>query len=367
MTLLNPSARFVLAHKTRKANCPQCGKRRFRLYVDTMTGELLPDHVGICDRENNCQYRHTALEWIKHGGNPPNIEGPRERPAHPPRNTSYRINNEAAQAFQKHEENTLLQWMSEHMDLGRVLSAFERYGIGTYTGAKAHLKGATIFWQRDLSGELRTAEIIVYQDGHRSKVPGHHTWAHYLITGKRAGEIGVGECLFGEHLLRNWSMNAWVGIVESAKSALICSLFYPEVLWLACRSMDGLTLDKCLPLAGRKVCLFPDAGKGFASWSNKAPMIEPAVSELVVCDILECLGFCDGEDLADCLLPNNLLAAMAVDIIPMDPGDEQPEEEERLELSHGYPPILQRMIARNPAIATLISECDLDTDNIRLS
>ncbi|MCA1622730.1 MAG: PG0870-related protein [Acidobacteria bacterium] len=46
--------------------CPKCGKRReFTRFIDTETGEYLPDFVGICNRSSNCGYRYTAKEFFR--------------------------------------------------------------------------------------------------------------------------------------------------------------------------------------------------------------------------------------------------------------------------------------------------------------
>jgi hypothetical protein len=46
--------RYILDTSPRKYRCPGCGKKRFVRYVDTATGELLPEQYGRCDREANC-------------------------------------------------------------------------------------------------------------------------------------------------------------------------------------------------------------------------------------------------------------------------------------------------------------------------
>lgn len=51
--------RYQLPKKAIKADCPQCGPRHRRSlsrYVDTHTGEPLPESFGRCDRESNCSY-----------------------------------------------------------------------------------------------------------------------------------------------------------------------------------------------------------------------------------------------------------------------------------------------------------------------
>ena len=51
--------RYQLPKKAIKTDCPNCGPRHRRTlsrYIDTKTGELLPDIYGRCDRESNCGY-----------------------------------------------------------------------------------------------------------------------------------------------------------------------------------------------------------------------------------------------------------------------------------------------------------------------
>ncbi|QJW90753.1 hypothetical protein HNV11_15865 [Spirosoma taeanense] len=51
--------RYQLPKKSIKGDCPQCGpkhRKTLSRYVDTQTGEPLPDIYGCCDRESNCGY-----------------------------------------------------------------------------------------------------------------------------------------------------------------------------------------------------------------------------------------------------------------------------------------------------------------------
>ncbi|GAB4019750.1 DUF6371 domain-containing protein [Spirosoma migulaei] len=51
--------RYQLPKKAIKTDCPNCGpkhRRTLSRYVDTQTGEPLPDQYGRCDRESNCGY-----------------------------------------------------------------------------------------------------------------------------------------------------------------------------------------------------------------------------------------------------------------------------------------------------------------------
>lgn len=51
--------RYHFAKPSIKGDCPQCGPKHQRTlsrYVDSQTGEILPEEFGRCDRESNCGY-----------------------------------------------------------------------------------------------------------------------------------------------------------------------------------------------------------------------------------------------------------------------------------------------------------------------
>ena len=59
MTATAKDYRYQLPKKAQKIDCPDCGpkhRKTLKRYVDTRTGEPLPEPYGRCDRESNCGY-----------------------------------------------------------------------------------------------------------------------------------------------------------------------------------------------------------------------------------------------------------------------------------------------------------------------
>src|SRR5207237_1500202 len=77
----------------------------------------------------------------------------------------------------------------------------------------------------------------------------------YLSTKNKNEKYSLG--LFGEQLLTN----KIICLVESEKTAVIASFFYPQFDWLATGSRNGLTDDKISVLFNRQVYYLPDADK----------------------------------------------------------------------------------------------------------
>lgn len=96
-------------------------------------------------------------------------------------------------------------------------------------------------------------------------------------------DFNLNQCLFGAHLLKGNVKP--VGIVESEKTALIASLYFPECTWLASGGKNGLNIEKMAVLKGRKVILFPDLD-GFELWTQRAQELSPLL-DVKVSDLLD--------------------------------------------------------------------------------
>ena len=60
-------------------------------------------------------------------------------------------------------------------------------------------------------------------------------------------------------------------IVESEKTAVICSEHFPDCIWMACGGLSNISCEKLKPLMdlGRRIQLFPDKD-GIKAWREKA-------------------------------------------------------------------------------------------------
>ena len=277
--------RYCLDNSPRKFICPGCGKRRFVKYVDRTTGEYLPERFGRCDRVINCSYH---LNPYKDGfGKNPNGTGTRPRwnppPQEPPKPPTF-IDIEIFKASRAgYDQNNFVLWLTRLFDYTTVNNLISLYNIGT----SKHWPGAVVFWQIDKSGQIRSGKIMGYNPttGHRIKEPQPQiTWVHKAL---KLPDFTLKQCYFGEHLLKLEPLKP-VAIVESEKTAIVASAYLPNFIWLAVGSLTNLNIEKCKPLAGRKVVLFPD-GNGFEKWKAKAAEIQKAMpgTRFDVSDLLE--------------------------------------------------------------------------------
>ena len=133
----------------------------------------------------------------------------------------------------------------------------------------------------------RGGKIIPYnlETGHRIK-DDHFPpvmWVHtdLKVAHLLPPEWKLAQCLFGEHLLQD-KVNANVALVESEKTAVICSLLLPEYIWLATGGKSQFN-DRLMVLKGRKVTAFPDID-GYDEWRKKAknyPMLDITISDIL--------------------------------------------------------------------------------------
>lgn len=158
----------------------------------------------------------------------------------------------------------------------RVEKVLNAYIIG-------HSKhGHTIFWQVDEQGNVRTGKMMLYRaDGHRDKESRwNFDFIHSVLL--RNGwwsqeEYTMRQTLFGMHLL-DMAPDAVVNIVESEKTAVICSIVYGSMrrhIWMATGGMQNLNRRVLQPIIerGRRIALYPDHD-GIDKWNEAAKAIE---------------------------------------------------------------------------------------------
>ena len=265
--------------------CPGCNHRTktFSRYIYVETGEQVAPHVGRCGRQDKCGYHLKPGEYLREAGS---MQWRRtyRKPVSSKRKAKtkspipkYFINPDYVNdSFVNYDQNNFVSYLINRFGLDIADELVGKYRIGTSN----YWPGATIFWQLDALGNVRTGKIMLYnkQTGKRVKEPYNHiTWAHTQLLKLMEEDFNFNlvQCLFGEHLLITSPFKP-VAVVESEKTAIIASAVMPAFIWLACGSLDGLNADKCKVLQGRKVMLFPDVNAS-NKWKLKALELQRAI------------------------------------------------------------------------------------------
>lgn len=261
-----------------KVTCPACGRQKKLVrYVDTQTGRFLADYVGKCDRIFKCGYLYTPSDYFR--------THPWLNDITPYRQVSLRINERASQpsfiersrmveSMDCCQSSALFRFLSSLWGNGETMRLFRLYNVG----ATNWMNDAAVFWQVDINGCIRTGKIMRYgSDGHRIKDDGlvNFMWVHRMKSMvDNPEDFNLVQCFFGEHLLSDYP-DSKVMIVESEKSAIIASHYYPQYLWLASGGCCGcLNQTASQVLKGREVWLVPDLDAE-DRWRGKLAMLRP--------------------------------------------------------------------------------------------
>ncbi len=249
--------------------CPKCGRMHcFTRYVDE-TGTQLANYVGRCDHENSCGYHYTPKMFFAEHPQERKIFKPQPQQPKPCPKTDYIPLRFILRCERR--ENNLTRYLSKIFDCSKVNDVLSMYHVETTKD------GEVIFSQIDIDGNCRTGKIIEYgEDGHRVKNEDHDAvdWVHRRYMkwlDKPYSEFNLKQCLFGEHLLKEFP-EIRVCLVESEKTAIIMAILFPEQVWLATGGKHGLTVERCRVLAGRDVMLYPDAD-AVDEWRKKAKLL----------------------------------------------------------------------------------------------
>lgn len=184
----------------------------------------------------------------------------------------------------RHEQSNLFPFLVKLFREDVAKRLCEDYFIGTNN------VGNTVFWQVDVAGKIRQAKVMQYNPstGKRNKETGAYFVGKKILQNSSAN---LQQCFFGEYLLsfpENYSKP--VCLVESEKTAVIASIYFPQFVWLATGGKIGCKWTEkevCKVLAGKKVILFPDLG-AYSSWEDKGKLLAiVSGSNVDVSNILE--------------------------------------------------------------------------------
>ena len=146
--------------------CTGCGQKRLRPYINNATGERLGNHVGRCERSDECQYHFTPKQFFEQ--NPESKPGDFEKwkpVPPPPRLTDYIDKNLFKSTLGFNEMNTFHRFLVARFGQKLAFNLIDKYYIGTNTFTKNKDKARlnrTIFWQVDLEGRVRTGQCVKY-------------------------------------------------------------------------------------------------------------------------------------------------------------------------------------------------------------
>ena len=363
----NQLHRYIFEKGSKKHLCPDCNKKTFVLYIDTETGDHLPNQYGRCDRESKCTYHlnpyldgYAKAIWEQEKGNRselPNNRKPQRKTAIPqpqpqPVFFDFETFKQTLQ-LEWYERNTFIQNLFYRVqfpfEVDEVTRVIELYRLGTV--ANGYRAGANTFPFIDLKGNVRAIQVKQFDEQNHtigtdflhSIIEKHYKknnislpdWLKaYIEQDKRI------TCLFGEHLLSKYS-NATVYLFEAPKTAVYSTLYFglPEVsdvICLAVYNKSSFSFDKLKVLQGRFVFVFPDLSKDgntFKEWEAKAKEYEIRLSgtRFVFSDLLEQLATesdkSEGYDLADYLIKQDWRLFRKRNVFEKSP-QQQPERKE---------------------------------------
>ena len=299
--------------------CPQCGhKKEFTLYVDERNVPI-DESCGRCNRER-CGYHLTPAEYFKEHPSNDRADFATWKQPEPVKVAPVSYLPSTLLAADTHRsKNNLFRFMAKEFGEAEANRVFDAYRVGTSRHWRNNDGLATTFPQIDNKGRLCQLKVMAYNPatGKRMKKQDHaELWsdkAQKYIHDSRpmdkiwfAGKTLLGnyeanmqQTFFGCHLVKEVSR---VGIVESEKSALICSILMPEITWIATGGCNGCKWTETTvfqPLSGKRVVLYPDAGM-LAKWEEKAAILRSNGIDVTVSRA--CEGLPDNWDVADVLL-----------------------------------------------------------------
>lgn len=276
---------WYLEKTSKKYRCPSCkAEKRFKRYVFAHNNEYIHDLVGRCDRENSCGYHYSPKEYFACSGIDIKklLTNPNSLKAY---NKQMKIAKKPIHTIDKKwiteslsKETSFVKYLETKFTKEQINEIQRLYFLGELDYCDGKEKDV-IFWQVDNELRLRTGKGMKYNKitGKRVHAKDGIIWVHKVKVVKEElpEDWKLTQCLFGEHLLSLFPPKP-ICLVESEKTAIIASIYFPQYIWLATGGSTQFKLQTCQALKGKTIELFPDLGK-FEDWTKKAIEIEKEI------------------------------------------------------------------------------------------
>lgn len=298
---MNNQYEIGLQKGSRKLKCVSCHQLTFKPYVVYSTGEIIHETVGRCDREDKCNYHRTPKQYfdINPGASPivPRTTEFKPTPAKPLFKMS--IDEDVNPTLQNYGKNSFVKGCINKIGEQATIEQLIRFEC---VGTSLKHPEAVMFWQISHTGTPYTSKIMRYDVETLKRDKSFFAWSHTGRYNEATHERK--SCLFGSHLSTLYPDKS-ICITEAEKTAFICSHFMPQFNWMAAGNINGLTAEKLEPLKGKEIILFPDLGKGYEVWEQKANEFKH-IAKIKVSQYLKSIAtpedVANGSDLADVLL-----------------------------------------------------------------
>jgi hypothetical protein len=250
MVAFSTGASSEFDYKRPKGQCPSCHEKGAWRFLKTGNNRL-PDEFGICDK-GKCGHSN----WPKKGASV-RQEKIVEKPAP---EVIYATPERTKELLDKTNDfNNALHVLAH--TLGVPSSHLQKWRVATDGNAIAYL-------HFNKAGQLCNAKWMPYHpNGKRNH--DRKPWTFPQPHEEKNQEYKF--CLYGEHLLSDDRARP-VCLVESEKSAVLASYFYPQFDWLACGAANGVADHKIAPLHNRLVYWLRDADGGTQIQKDGVPV-----------------------------------------------------------------------------------------------
>jgi predicted RNA-binding Zn-ribbon protein involved in translation (DUF1610 family) len=298
--------------------CPNCGGRKeFTHYTDEC-GNYFADNVGICNRVSSCGYNYPPKEFFadnptgskfvkvrakksRQGSNQytePNfgmihteVQQPKSFDVIPPEHLKKTLGDYNRNNFVRFLFGLFIDCSEE------IQAVLKMYLVGTY-------QDYCCFPSVDRQMRVCRAKLIRFNRANGKRLKGDCDVSSLVRKLKLKEDFNYRQIFFGEHLLSKFP-NKSVAVVEAEKTAIVASLCFPNLLWLACNSKSWLKAERIKRLGTRQIILYPDAD-GFNLWQGIASEAQRQGSIIKVSNLIESHATIEqkanGYDLADYLI-----------------------------------------------------------------